>query len=43
MDKKDTNGIYAFCYECNRQIVTDRDEDLTGAPYCDGKCARCQL
>jgi hypothetical protein len=23
------------------QIVTDRDEEQTGAPYCDGHCERC--
>jgi len=34
-------SIYSFAYECDRQIVTDRDDDLTGAPYCDGKCEAC--
>jgi hypothetical protein len=38
---EDSDSIYAFCYEGNRQIVTDRDEERTGAPCCDGICERC--
>jgi AbrB family looped-hinge helix DNA binding protein len=37
------DSIYAFCYEGNRQIVTDRDEERTGAPCCDGNCERCPI
>ena len=37
------DSIYTFCYEGNRQIVTDRDEERTGAPYCDGNCIRCPI
>jgi len=41
---EDTDAsIYAFCYEGNRQIVTDPDEEKTGAPCCKGDCARCLL
>jgi hypothetical protein len=36
-------SIYSFAYECDRQIVTDRDEERTGAPYCDGNCTRCHI
>ena len=35
------DSIYTFAYECNKQIVTDRDEELTGAPCCDGRCEVC--
>ena len=42
-NEHDADSIYVFCYECNRQIVTDRDEERTGAPCCDGDCMRCQL
>ncbi len=33
--------IYAFCYEQNRRIVSDPDEERTGEPSCDGQCERC--
>jgi hypothetical protein len=36
-------SIYSFAYECDRQIVTDRDDEQTGAPVCDGNCMRCPI
>lgn len=44
-NEHDANSIYAFCYEGNRQIVTDRDEEkiLTSDMTCDGNCNRCLL
>jgi hypothetical protein len=35
------SDLYSFCYENNRVIVTDPDQDSSGAPYCDGQCERC--
>lgn len=35
-------SIYSFAYECDRQIVTDRDDDNeSGMPCCDGRCEVC--
>lgn len=39
-NNKDTDSIYAFCYEGNCIIIDPDDEDI-GAPYCDGKCETC--
>ncbi|MGB4295809.1 MAG: hypothetical protein WBJ16_09265 [Smithellaceae bacterium] len=30
-----------YCYEFSREILDDPDDEESGAPYCDGRCERC--
>lgn len=34
--------VAAYCYDGNCLISPDPDDEPTGAPYCDGRCDRCE-
>ena len=36
------SAMSGYCYEFSREILGDPDdEEESGAPYCDGRCERC--